>query len=51
MNYHGFYIFHSSFRGWIVRIDVSNEWLADSKQDAISQVDEYLARSSRSHAA
>lgn len=51
MSYKGFSILHSNCRGWFVRVSVSEEWLATSKEDAMNMVDSHLNRSVRTNAA
>jgi hypothetical protein len=51
MSYKGFSILYNKCRGWFVRVNVFEEWLACSKEDAMRQVDEHLKRLERRNAA
>jgi len=51
MSYRGFSILYDDSRGWYIRLSVFEEWLATSKENAMKQVDDYLARSARLKAA
>ena len=44
MNYKGFTIIRTCYGQWLVRVNMSEEWLADSEIDARQQVDDYLRR-------
>ena len=47
MIYKGYTIIHDKVRGWLVRVDITEEWLATSKEDAMMQVDGHISCSLR----
>ena len=45
MEYKGYTICHSPIRGWFVRVNIWEEWLASSKEDAMNMIDKRLSKS------
>ena len=51
MSFKGFSILYDKCRGWFVRVNVYEEWLATSKEDAMRMVDDHINRQVRTIAA
>ena len=44
MNYCDFTIIRTCYGTWKVQVNIHEEWLATSKEDAMKQVDDYIKR-------